>query len=214
IGLTTDQARRHLKGDAVGVDLSLAVVGAAEHFQNHPPLHFVQASAFYLPFESEAFDVLYSRGVLHHTYSTREALLAVAKYCKPGGRFYLWVYGPGSKNDNAFRPVASAAETALRPILSRAPGPLSTAMLAPIALGYVGYNRLRQRWDGSVQTFTFERALHSARDRFTPRYAHRQCASQVVQWFREAGFESIEVVDWRDIPTAAQADYRRKTGVG
>jgi SAM-dependent methyltransferase len=213
IGLTTDQARRHLKGDAVGVDLSLAVVGAAEHFQNHPLLHFVQASAFYLPFEREAFDVLYSRGVLHHTYSTREALLAVAKYCKPGGRFYLWVYGPGSTNDTAFRRVAYAAEAALRPILSRAPGPLSTAMLAPIALGYVGYNRLRQRWDGTVQTFTFERALHSARDRFTPRYAHRQDASQVSAWFREAGFESIEVIDWKDIPTADQDDYRRNTGV-
>jgi SAM-dependent methyltransferase/uncharacterized protein YbaR (Trm112 family) len=213
IGLTTDQARRHLKGDAVGVDLSLAVVGAAEHFQNHPLLHFVQASAFYLPFEGETFDVLYSRGVLHHTYSTREALLAVAKYCRPGGCFYLWVYGPGSTNDTAFRRVAYAAEAALRPILSRAPGRLSTAMLAPIALGYVGYNRLRQRWDGTVQTFTFERALHSARDRFTPRYAHRQDASQVAAWFREAGFESIEVIDWKDIPTADQDDYRRNTGV-
>jgi len=137
----------------------------------------------------------------------------VAKYCKPGGRFYLWVYGPGSTKDTAFRRVAYAAEAALRPILSRAPGPLSTAMLAPIALGYVGYNRLRQRWDGTVQTFTFERALHSARDRFTPRYAHRQDATQVSAWFREAGFESIEVVDWRDIPTADQDDYRRNTGV-
>jgi SAM-dependent methyltransferase/uncharacterized protein YbaR (Trm112 family) len=213
IGLTTDQKRRHLKGDAVGVDLSPAVVGAAEHFQNHPLLHFVQASAFYLPFETETFDVLYSRGVLHHTYSTREALLAVARYCKPGGRFYLWVYGPGSTNDTAFRRMAYAVEDALRPILSRVPGPVSTAMLAPIALGYLGYNRLRQRWDGNVQAFTFERALHSARDRFTPRYAHRQHASQVVQWFREAGFESIEVVDWRDIPTADQDDYRRNTGV-
>jgi SAM-dependent methyltransferase/uncharacterized protein YbaR (Trm112 family) len=213
IGLTTDQARRHLKGDAVGVDLSLAVIGAAEHFQNHPLLHFVQASAFYLPFEPAAFDVLYSRGVLHHTYSTREAMLAVAKCCKAGGRFYVWVYGPGSTNDTAFRRVAYAAETALRPILSRAPGPLSTAMLAPIALGYVGYNRLRQRWDDSVQPFTFERALHSARDRFTPRYAHRQNASQVSEWFREAGFDAVEVVDWRDIPTADQDDYRRNTGV-
>lgn len=213
IGLTTSQARRHLKGDAVGIDLSLAVVGAAEHFRDHPLLHFVQGSAFCLPFEAEAFDVIYSRGVLHHTYSTRDALLAVAKYCRPGGRFYLWVYGPGSVNDTTFRKVAYAAERALRPILSRAPGALGTAMLAPIALGYVGYNRLRRRWDDTVQEFTFERALHSARDRFTPRFAHRQPASQVIEWFREAGFDSIEVVDWRDIPTADQDDYRRNTGV-
>jgi len=213
IGVTTSQAQRHLKGDAVGVDLSLAVVGAAEHFRGHPLLHFVQASAFYLPFESGAFDVIYSRGVLHHTYSTRDALMAVAKYCRPGGRFYLWVYGPGSINDTPFRRVAYAAETALRPLLSRAPGALSTAVLAPIALGYVGFNRMKRHWDGTVQTFTFERALHSARDRFTPRFAHRQHASQVVEWFREAGFEGIEVVDWREVPSADQDDYRRNTGV-
>jgi len=213
IGLTTDQARRHLKGDAVGVDLSLAVVGAAEHYQNHPLLHFVQASAFYLPFASETFDVLYSRGVLHHTYSTREAVLSVAQYCKPGGRFYLWVYGPGSTNENAFRRVAYVAEVALRPILSRAPTAIGTATLAPIALGYLGFNQLRQRRDSTVQSLTFQKALHLARDRFTPRYAHRQDASQVSQWFREAGFESVEVVDWRDIPTADQDDYRRNTGV-
>ncbi|HEY1304491.1 MAG TPA: methyltransferase domain-containing protein [Vicinamibacterales bacterium] len=213
IGLTTAQAQRHLKGDAVGVDLSLPVVGAAEHFRGHPLLHFVQASAFYLPFESGAFDVIYSRGALHHTDSTRDALMAVAKHCRPGGRFYLWVLGRGSVNDTAFRRMAYAAEIALRPILSRAPGVISTAMLAPIALGYVGFNRLRRRSNGSVQSFTFQGALDSARDRFTPRYAHRQDAEQVVAWFREAGFEGIEVVDWREIPSADQDDYRRNTGV-
>jgi SAM-dependent methyltransferase/uncharacterized protein YbaR (Trm112 family) len=213
IGLTTAQARRHLRGDAVGVDLSLAVVGATEHFRGNPFLHFVQASAFYLPFEPASFDVIYSRGVLHHTYSTHDAVLAVAKFCRPDGRFYLWVYGPGSKDDTLFRRVAYAAEIALRPILSRTPGAVGTVVLAPIALGYVAYNHLRRRWDGTVQPVTFDRGLHLAFDRFTPRYAHRQPASQVVEWFREAGFETIEVLDWKDIPSADQDDYRRNTGV-
>jgi len=213
IGLTTAQARRHLRGDAVGVDLSLAVVGATEHFRGNPFLHFVQGSAFYLPFEPGNFDVIYSRGVLHHTYSTHDALLAVAKFCRPGGRFYLWVYGPGSKDDTVFRRVAYAAEIALRPILSRTPGTIGTVVLAPIALGYVAYNQLRRKWDGSVQPVTFNRGLHLAFDRFTPRYAHRQPASQVVDWFREAGFDTAEVLDWRDIPSADQDDYRRNTGV-
>jgi hypothetical protein len=34
-----------------------------------------------------------------------------------------------------------------------------------------------------------------------------------VEWFREAGFETVEVLDWRDIPSADQDDYRRNTGV-
>jgi len=213
IGLTTAQARRHLRGDAVGVDLSLAVVGATEHFRGNPFLHFVQGSAFYLPLEPASFDVIYSRGVLHHTYSTHDALLAVSKFCRPGGRFYLWVYGPGSKDDTLFRRVAYAAEAALRPVLSRTPVRIGTVMLAPIALGYVAYNQLRRRWDGSVQPVTFNRGLHLAFDLFTPRDAHRQPASQVVEWFREAGFDTADVLDWRDIPSADRDDYRRNTGV-
>jgi len=103
IGLTTAQAGRHFKGDAVGVDLSLAALGAVEHYNANPFLHFVQASAFHLPFEPEAFDVVYSRGVLHHTYSTHDAFMSIAGYCKKGGRLYLWVYGPGSIDENPFR---------------------------------------------------------------------------------------------------------------
>jgi len=167
IGLTTAQAQQHLGGDAVGVDLSLAVLGAVEHYRSNPFLHFVQASAFRLPLASAAFDVVYSRGVLHHTYSTREAFKSIATYCKPGGRLYVWVYGPGSINDTALRRLLYGAELTLRPLLSRAPAPVGTAMLAPIAAGYVGYNRLRRARNKQVQIFTFERALHSARDLFS-----------------------------------------------
>jgi ubiquinone/menaquinone biosynthesis C-methylase UbiE/uncharacterized protein YbaR (Trm112 family) len=213
IGLTTAQAHDHLKGDAIGMDLSLAVLGAAQNFRANPFLHFVEASAFHMPFGPASFDVVYSRGVLHHTYSTREAFKSVARFTKPGGRFYLWVYGPGSINDTVFRRVAYAAEATLRPVLSRAPSALGTAVLAPIALGYVGYNRLRRSADSTVQPFTFSRALHSARDRFTPRFAHRQDATEVVSWFREAGFEGIDVVDWNRIPSSDREDYRRNTGV-
>jgi SAM-dependent methyltransferase/uncharacterized protein YbaR (Trm112 family) len=213
IGLTTEQAHHHLKGDAVGMDLSLAVLGAANNFRSDPFLHFVQASAFHMPFATESFDVVYSRGVLHHTYSTRDAFKSIARFTKPGGRLYLWVYGPGSINDTMFRRAAYAAEATLRPLLSRAPSAVGTAVLTPIALGYVGYNRLRRARDGTVQHFTFFRALHCARDRFTPRFAHRQSAAEVTAWFQEAGFCAIDVVDWRQIPSVDRDDYRRNTGV-
>jgi hypothetical protein len=123
------------------------------------------------------------------------------------------VYGPGSINDTMFRRVAYAAEATLRPVLSRAPSAVGTAVLTPIALGYVGYNRLRRAADRTVQPFTFSRALHSARDRFTPRFAHRQPATEVASWFRDAGFDAVDVVDWMQIPTSDREDYRRNTGV-
>lgn len=212
VGRTTAQARRHLKGEAIGIDLSFSVVTAAERFRGNPLLHFVQASAFYLPFEPSTFDLIYSRGVLHHTYDPREALLAVAKYCRPGGRFYLWVAGPAAKH-TTFGRVAYAADMALRPILSVAPEVIGTAMLAPFALGSLGVNRLRRRRNQNLPPRTFDDALHSARNHFAPRYAHRHEPSEVMEWFREAGFEGIEVIDSNGGPDGLNGDARPNTGV-
>jgi len=197
-GVATAHTQHHLKGEAVGVDLRFDIVGAAERFQANPLLHFVQASPFSVPFAPSTFDVIYSRGMLQHTHAPREALLALAQYCRPGGRFCLCVHGPGAAHGTRWQRVAYAAETVLRPILSHAAGVLGAVVLAPIALGSVGLHRLRGRRNGNDGRFTFNRALHSVRDRVTPRYAHRHDASEVVEWFREAGFESIEIVDGRD----------------
>lgn len=213
LGLTTAQAQRVLGGEAVGADLSVAVLHATEHFQNNPLLHLVEASAFSLPFEPAAFDVVYSRGVLHHTYSPERAFMSAAQFAKPGGKFYLWVYGKASIRGSALRLAAYSAEALLRPVLSRLPVAVSTAVLSPIALSYLAFNTYRRAKDPQVQPYDFRRALHAARDRFTPRYAYRQDEDEVMRWFRAAGYDRLEVVDWQEIPSADQDDYRRNTGV-
>lgn len=213
IGMTTRQAQQLSGTDAVGIDLSLAVFQAAEHFRDNPFLHFAEASAFALPFAKGSFDVVYSRGVLHHTYSTRRAFLSVARMARTGGRLYLWVYGPGSLTASPLRVAAYAAEAALRPVLSRLPTPLTTVALTPIASAYLAFNAFRRSQTQGVQKYTFSRALHAARDRFTPRFAYRQGAEEVMRWFDEAGCGDLEVVDWSQIPAADQDDYRRNTGV-
>jgi ubiquinone/menaquinone biosynthesis C-methylase UbiE len=213
VGITTSQAQSCFGGDAVGVDLSLAVLNAQRRFSTNPFLHFVQASAFHLPFSPNSFDIVYSRGVLHHTYSTRRAFLSVSRFCRTGGRAYIWVYGTQSINASPLRRLAYAAEACLRPVLSRCPAGIATVMLVPISFGYLAFNQVRRFSDTSVQHYNFQRALHAARDRFTPRYAHRADAAEVMRWFREAGYEEIQLVDWSDIPSADADDYRRNVGV-
>jgi hypothetical protein len=151
--------------------------------------------------------------VLHHTYSTHEAFLRLARYCAPGGLLYLWVYGPRSISDNLFRRAVYATEVVLRWVLNRTPAAVSSAVLSPVALGYLAFNGLRHRQNPHIQRYTYRRALHAARDRYTPEYAHRQDADTVSAWFKEAGYGQIEVVDWRDMPTADHDDFRRNTGV-
>jgi SAM-dependent methyltransferase/uncharacterized protein YbaR (Trm112 family) len=214
LGITTQMAHKQFGVEAIGVDLSLAALRAAVNFKDNPFVHFVQASVFSLPFEHGSFETVYSRGVLHHTYSTEKAFEALAKFCAPGGTTYLWVYGPRSIDDNALRRALFFAERAIRRTLrGRASGPVANVLLYPLATAYLAFNRYRRYRDPSIQPYNFQRALHAARDRFTPEFAYRHSAEEVNRWFREAGFSDIEVVDWRAMPSADHDDYRRNTGV-
>jgi SAM-dependent methyltransferase/uncharacterized protein YbaR (Trm112 family) len=214
IGLTTHLAQRNFEVDAVGVDLSLASLRATMRHRTNPFLHFVQASVFYMPFAKESFDTIYSRGVLHHTYSTARAFLSLASYCRAAGSTYLWVYGPRSIQDNLLRRTLFAAERFVRRLLrGHDSGLLANLLLPPLAVAYMVFNWSRRLGDRTIQPYNFRRALHAARDRFTPEFAHRHDHNEVAEWFRAAEFEDIEVVDWRVMPSADHDDYRRNTGV-
>jgi SAM-dependent methyltransferase/uncharacterized protein YbaR (Trm112 family) len=214
IGITTELAQKNFGGDAVGVDLSLAALRATARNRTNPFLHFVQGSVFSLPFSPETFDTIYSLGVLHNTYSTAKAFASLAGFCRPRGSTYLWVYGPASTNDNMFRRGLFVVERAIRKLLrGRSEGFLAKALLPPIALGYIAFNWSRRLRDRTIQTYNFRRAIHAARDRFTPEFAHRHDHDEVRDWFQSAGFVDIEAVDWRVMPSADHDDYRRNTGV-
>lgn len=213
LGLTTQFAQKNYEVDAVGVDLSLAVIKATDFFKDNPFLHFTQASLFQLPLKKNYFDLLYSHGVLHHTCSTKEALESIVPFCKIGGRTYIWVYGSGSQTDSWDRKLGHHAEAFLRPFLSQASTPVVTMVLTPIALGYIVFNTISRIKNPAYQRYTFNRALHAARDRFTPSFAFRQNYHEVEAWFKEFGFAEIQELDWNMVPPAAQDLYRRNTGV-
>jgi SAM-dependent methyltransferase/uncharacterized protein YbaR (Trm112 family) len=214
LGITTLLAQRSYQGDAAGVDLSLAVMRAAQQYRTNPFLLFVQASLFRLPFRSGSFDLVYSRGVLHHTYSTYDAFKAISRCCRPGGALYIWIYGLGSIQETLLRKFVYATEKIFRPILSRRPrAALSRIFLSLVALAYLAFNRFRRLVNPKIQPYNFGRAVHAARDRFTPEYAHRHESNEVVRWFADASFDDIRLVDWQTMPVAEREDYRRNIGV-
>jgi len=214
IGLSTFFASKNLESDAIGVDLSLAVLVATKHFRDNPFLHFIQASAFSLPLKRGVADVVYTHGVLHHTYSTETAVKAVGPCCRNNGWMYVWLYGSGSQGGSVARRVAFHLEAALRPFIARnLTSPVSRAILGSLAYAYLLVNRLHRSKDPTVARYDYQKALHAARDRFTPLYAHRQDYPEVAGWFRDMGFDDIIPVDWRTMPTSNQDNYRRNTGV-
>ena len=203
LGLVTNFASEEYECDAVGVDLSLAAMRAAQHFRENPFLHFVQASVFRLPFEKHSFDLVYSHGVLHHTYSTAEAFRHMAARCRNDGRLYVWLYGEGTKTARLDRRIAYAVECVVRPVMARSPGWIQSVALAPFSALYAVINRTQRMFGKPLEPYTYQRALHAVRDRLTPLYAHRHSVNEVRSWFEKCGFESLHLVQPCEVPASA-----------
>jgi SAM-dependent methyltransferase/uncharacterized protein YbaR (Trm112 family) len=80
--------------EVVAFDYSDVVV-RAESLRRHNAqagrIHYVQADAQYPPFAAEAFDAVYSDGVIHLTGNTRHAFANLSHVVKPGGRMFVSV---------------------------------------------------------------------------------------------------------------------------
>jgi ubiquinone/menaquinone biosynthesis C-methylase UbiE len=77
----------------LGFDISDAVCVARDRFREIGcPGQFVKCDLMALPVLDNSIELIFSKGVLHHTDSTRVALLNLARKLKRGGRFLFYVY--------------------------------------------------------------------------------------------------------------------------
>jgi len=83
-----------------GVDLTDAAIDLAQkNFATAGmPGEFRVADAEHLDFPDEAFDLVYSHGVLHHTPNIEAAVREIHRVLKPGGRALVMLYHRGSYN--------------------------------------------------------------------------------------------------------------------
>lgn len=194
LGIMTNEAADGLGAEAWGMDLSSAVFRAAAQFRQNPRLHFVQASLFAPPFNSRDFDFVYSHGVLHHTWSTKEAVKEAANLVSKEGSLYVWLYGYDDVRISMVRRMAFAVEEVIRPLLAKLPSRWVTALLLPLAPVYQLASIFGRRSGTHGSVYTVREAIHAARDRFTPLYAHRHEFQEVAGWLKELGFKSIHRV--------------------
>lgn len=213
IGGTADYLSRNEECEMVGVDLSYAVDGAYKYFGKNKFLHIVQASLFALPFRDEGFDFVFSHGVLHHTFSTKEAFEHICKLPKMGGELQVWVYGAYEQRRNWIRQVLAVLENIIRPMCWRLPERLQTALLLPLIPLYLIHQNVFVRRKGhSYIKYGWSKAIHAARDRFTPRFAHRHTDQEVCAWFNAAGYTILQGADGHKYPDFIPPSFA--TGVG
>jgi len=213
LGILTNEAAEGFGADAWGMDLSTSVFRAAAHFKANPRVHFVQASVFSAPFKPQEFAFVYSHGVLHHTWNTKEAVLRAVQLLRSDGSLYVWLYGYGDVRVSIPRQVAFAVEALLRPLIARLPPPVATAVLLPLVPLYQVASLLGKLSGTHGSKYSPRQALHAARDRFTPLFAHRHEFDEVANWFREIGLTTIHKVAGAEVAPSWALALERNVAV-
>ena len=187
MGRFADVACEHA-ARVVGVDLSRAVDAAQANLADRDNTAIIQANLFDLPFRGEAFDRIYSLGVLHHTPDTRRAFMSLIPHLKKGGKIAIWVYAdePGRPHrmSDLYRRWTTRMSNDRLLRLCRMAHPLGRLYrtrygrhLYPV-LPVAAHRKKEWR---VLDTF----------DWYAPRYQWKHTWEEVEGWFHEAGLVNV-----------------------
>ncbi len=172
-----------------GADHTTAVEKAAKLCSHLPNVHFVQADLKRLPFEPGSFDFVFSIGVMHHDARTRAVFDPVARMVRPGGRLAVWLY---RRNQWWQERINSAVR---RRTVRMRPDRLEKVCRAGAALGAVPVlNRTLNKIVNFSAHPDAENRLCDTFDWYAPAYQHHHTVEEMLNWFREAGFEDLRVL--------------------
>ena len=197
----------------LGIDISPAVDVAVKRFaEKKLKGTFMQVDISRPPFPPNSVDLIFSEGVLHHTDSTKNSLLSLARLLKKGGRFLFYVYhrkGPLREfTDDHIRDKLQSmppqhAWEAIEPLtkLGIVLGELDVEINIPqsidlldIPAGRTSVQRLfywhiaKAFYDPNL---TFEETNHINFDWYAPANASRHTPQEIEDWCKEGGL-SIE----------------------
>ncbi len=170
----------------IGVDLSTAVEKAAAVCGRLPNVLIVQADLLDLPLAEQAFDLVYSIGVLHHTPDPRQAFHQIARCVKPGGRLAVWLYRRNT-------PPQEWLNNSLRALTTRLPARVLEPLCA--GLGLLGGIPLLNRSLNKIANFSnhADRTLRVCDnyDWYSPRYQSHHTIDELKHWFAEEDFTDV-----------------------
>jgi SAM-dependent methyltransferase len=177
----------------IGVDLSYAVDAAFKNMGEHPHMHIVQADVFRLPLKRDAFDLIYSLGVLHHTPNCRQAFEQLPQYLKRGGSVVITVYTNQNKfyvmSTNFWRRITPKLPKRLLYALCHVAIPLYYVNRIPI-LRYIGQGIFPINMDPDRHW----RVLDTF-DCYSPTYQSYHSYPEVFRWFEAQRLTKIRIVE-------------------
>ena len=167
----------------LAVDMSRAIDRAARMCDRFPHIDFVQADLLRLPIAERCVDLAFSIGVLHHSSDAQTAFRQVATTVRPGGRLAVWLYRRNT-------PVQECVNEVLRGVTRRmSVGQLETlgAVFGSIPIVNRTLNKIVNFSNHSV----WENRVCDTFDWYSPRYQSHHTVSELMGWFRGAGFDQL-----------------------
>jgi ubiquinone/menaquinone biosynthesis C-methylase UbiE/uncharacterized protein YbaR (Trm112 family) len=176
-----------------GVDFNTGLLTIGEEVDINPNVTICMASLFHLPFVNQSFDLVYSHGVLHHTYSTHKAFETISEYVKSGGFLQIHIYAHedmfGRSNFPIFSRIMFGFEMVARPILSRLPRVLQRLVISLLAfcthpLFLIAHSDKK----AGEHRFKFNDTRFVLYDWLTPPFAYKHSFNEVFEWFEGLNF--------------------------
>ena len=200
-------------GKAIDVDLrSLAV--ARRNLAQFPTVLVEEKSAYEIG-EINAYDIVFSIGVIHHLEFPERAVSEMIRAAKPGGRVLIWVYGYENNEwiVRFFDPLRKVLFSRLPISLVHHLSLYPTAVLwlaLRMGMGRIGYFDL-------LRGMAFRHLRSIVFDQMLPKIAHYWPKPQVEAMLREPGLADVKVawvneMSWSVIGTKPVAPAGSENG--
>jgi len=174
----------------VGVDRSLAVEKARALCEGTGTVALIQADLTKLPLREDAFDLVFSIGVLHHGPSTYASLASIARRVRPGGRLTVWLYRRNWL-------IQEWLNDWLRARARRMPREQLLewcrfgARLGAVPIVNQTLNKVVNFSNHPVE----ELRICDNFDWYSPEYQHHHTPAEVIRWFRDLGFRDVRLLE-------------------
>jgi len=186
-GFESESLYRVTQSPILGFDLNLALLQKGHLLADNPFINNSICSLYRLPLRPKSFDIVYSSGVLHHTYSTVEGLKEILKFRRDDGLIYVWVY---AREDSDYSLRARAQwllEDIFRPRIAGLPQFWQNLVVEFLARRH--YRMYKRAGGYNPDKWRYKDSQHFIRDLWTPLFAHRQSFNEMIRLFLDLGME-------------------------
>lgn len=186
----------------IAMDFSAAIDQAAHNTTDFPNVQCVQGDVLASPVRDDAFDLVYSLGVLHHLSDPETAIRSLVRKVKPNGRLRVYLYW----KRQGLSSIALKVVGMVRRITTRLPfgllkalcWPLSIIVYTFVVVPYRGLDaigiRRHRHWPLYVYApYPFRVLYNDQFDRFSAPLEKRYDADEVKQMLQRAGLCDVRV---------------------